>query len=126
MPYPADIPGSQRVYLSDPATGLPYSASNPIPTGSSSSSGSTPLTYRQVTDVSASTALPNIPGDATVATVIPDGAGVRMRKDGVAPTATVGMPLPVGSFVKLYGAEIAASRFIQQAPGAILNVEYGK
>ncbi|MBO1021456.1 hypothetical protein IPV08_15960 [Methylobacterium sp. SD274] len=126
MPYPADIPGSQRVFLSDPATGLPYGASNPIPTGSAAAAGSTPLTYRQVTDVSTSTALPNIPGDATVATVIPDGAGVRMRKDGTAPTTAVGMPIPVGGGVKLYGAEISAARFIQQSAGAILNVEYSK
>lgn len=114
------------VVVVDPVTGLPVTVS----TGASASApvGSTPLPYRQtaVGDLATAIALPNIPGDATVATVIPDGAGVRMRKDGTAPTATVGIPIPVGGFVKLYGLEIAAARFIQVATGAVLNIEYGK
>lgn len=96
--------------------------------GGSAQVGSTPLGYRQTTagDLATSIPLPNMPADATVAVVIPDGAGVRLRKDGTAPTATVGMPVPVGGSVTLYGAEIAAARFIQQSAGAILNIEYAK
>lgn len=125
MPYPADIPGSQRVYLGNPADGSLYGQGTAVPT-TTTPVGTTPLGYRQVTNVSASTALPTVPSDATVATVIPDGAGVRLRKDGTAPTASVGMPVPVGGGVTLYGAEIAAARFIQQSAGAILNIEYAK
>lgn len=87
--------------------------------------GNTPNGYQQITSLAASTAL-TVPANTTVATVVPEGQAVRLRKDGVAPTATVGLPIPVGAFVRLYGAEIAAARFIEQAAGAKLNVEYGR
>lgn len=85
---------------------------------------STPLGYVQLQVTAVAQNLPNIPQDATAATVVVEGAGVRLRKDGTDPTSTVGMPVPSGGVTVLRGAEIAAARFVQQSSGAILNVEY--
>lgn len=88
--------------------------------------------YQQITSVAASTALTvptrNTLGMAstpTVAVIIPTGAGVRWRDDGVAPTATVGMPLGVDG-VLIYDGDLTRIRFIQQQATAVLNVSYYK
>lgn len=99
-------------------------ASSPLSTTKSASPTAT-NSYQQITNVAASTPL-TPPVDATMALVIPSGQAVRWRADGVAPTATVGMPLPAGSSLILYGAEIAAARFIQQTASATLDVYYSR
>jgi len=80
------------------------------------------LGYQQITSLSASTGL-TVPAGATRAIIIAESQGVRWRDDGTAPTASVGMPLPV--LVTLsYDGDLSRIRFIQQAASATLNVSY--
>lgn len=53
-----------------------------------------------------------------------EGQAIRYRDDGTAPTATVGMPLPVGNQPFYYTGTIGAIQFIQQTAGAIVNVAF--
>lgn len=55
------------------------------------------------------------------AVIIAETQAVRWRDDGVAPTATVGMPLAVGTYM-LYDGNIRSLQFIGQAGQAIVNV----
>lgn len=88
------------------------------------------LGYQQITDVSASTAL-TVPSTDTngslqkpvLAVIIAETQAVRWRDDGVAPSATVGMPLAVGGSF-LYDGDLTKIRFFEQAGGAKLNVSY--
>jgi hypothetical protein len=52
-----------------------------------------------------------------------EAAAVRWRDDGVAPTASVGMPLAAGVTLQ-YDGDISRVRFIQQTAGAKLNISY--
>lgn len=104
----------QRVVIAD-------TQGNPV----GAAGASTPNGYQQITVLTASTAL-TVPAGTTMAVVSPEGKAVRLRKDGVAPTATVGMLIPVGAYVELYGAEIAAARFIQTEATATLSAEYSR
>lgn len=86
--------------------------------------------YQQITSLSASAALTVPTRDAngsfvkpTLAIITPETSGVRWRDDGVAPTGTVGMPLAAGVTLQ-YDGDLSQVRFIQQAPGAILNISY--
>ncbi len=80
------------------------------------------LGYQQITSLSASAAL-TVPAGATRAIITAEAQGVRWRDDGVAPTASVGMILPV--LVTLsYDGDLNRIRFIEQAASAILNVSY--
>ena len=86
--------------------------------------------YQQITSLSASSALtvPTIDANGlsckpTLAIITPETAGVRWRDDGVAPTATVGMPLAAGVTLQ-YDGDLTKIRFIQQTAGAILNISY--
>ena len=88
--------------------------------------------YQQIVGLAASTALTvpardlnGIATTPTVAMIIAEGQAVRWRDDGVAPTATVGMPLPVGA-VLMYDGDLKQIRFFQQAATATLNVSYFK
>jgi len=88
--------------------------------------------YQQIVGLAASTALTvpardvnGIRTSPTVAVITPETQGVRWRDDGVAPTATVGMPLAVGA-VLVYDGDLSAIRFFQQAATATLNVSYYK
>ena len=88
------------------------------------------LGYQQITSVSSSTALTVPTTDANgsfqkpvLAIIIAQTQAVRWRDDGVAPSATVGMPLAVGvSFI--YDGDLTKIRFFEQAGGAVLNVSY--
>jgi hypothetical protein len=86
--------------------------------------------YQQITSLSASSALtvPTVDANGlackpTLAIITPETAGVRWRDDGVAPTATVGMPLAAGVTLQ-YDGDLSRVRFIQQTAGAILNISY--
>lgn len=80
------------------------------------------LGYQQITSLSASTGL-TVPEGATRAVITPEAQSVRWRDDGTAPTASIGMPLPV--LVSLsYDGDLKRIRFIQQAASATLNVSY--
>lgn len=86
--------------------------------------------YQQITDLSASTALtvptrdPNgTKCQPTTALIVAEAQGVRWRDDGVAPTASVGMPLAAGVPLS-YDGDLTKIRFIQQTASAALNVSY--
>ena len=80
------------------------------------------LGYQQITSLSASTGL-TVPAGATRAIIIAESQGVRWRDDGTAPTASIGMVLPV--LVTLsYDGDLSRIQFIQQAASATLNVSY--
>jgi hypothetical protein len=57
------------------------------------------------------------------ALIVAEGASVRWRDDGTAPTATVGMPLAVGVPLQ-YDGDLSKIRFIQQTTTGIINVSY--
>jgi hypothetical protein len=86
--------------------------------------------YQQITNLSASVGL-TIPTTApdglnakpVFALIIAEGAPVRWRDDGTAPTASVGMPLPVGVPLQ-YDGDLTRIRFIQQSASGILNISY--
>jgi hypothetical protein len=81
--------------------------------------------YAEVTDLSASTALPSAPSGANAALVAVDGAGVRVRFDGTAPSASVGVPIGPGETLQLSGAAMLTGlRVIRRASGALLRVTW--
>lgn len=81
-----------------------------------------PLGYQQITDVTLSVLLIP-PAGACFAVIQAEGAPVRWRDDGVAPTAAIGMRLPQNSELRL-DAILTNVRFIQEAAGAKLNISY--
>jgi hypothetical protein len=89
--------------------------------------------YQQIVGAAASTAL-TIPSiDAVTglrampiqAVIICEGAGIRWRDDGTDPTASVGMPIAVGTTF-VYDGDLRRLRIIQQAATATINVAYYK
>jgi len=86
--------------------------------------------YQQITTLTAATNLavpirtPNGLGAKPVfALIIAEGAPVRWRDDATAPTASVGMPLPVGVPLQ-YDGDLTNIRFIQESVNAKLNISY--
>jgi hypothetical protein len=86
--------------------------------------------YEQITSLSTATALNAPSTDAnglncrpSFALISCEAAAVRWRDDGVVPTASVGMPLAAGVTLQ-YDGDISRVRFIQQTPGAKLNISY--
>ena len=82
----------------------------------------TPLGFQQITGLSAAKSL-TVPTGATYAIISPGAQAVRWRDDGTAPTATVGMPIAVGTNFT-YSGSLAAIQFIEQTASAVLNVSY--
>ncbi len=80
------------------------------------------LGYQQISTLSASIGL-TVPVGATMALIVPEAQNIRWRDDGTAPTASVGMPVTVGSFLN-YDGDLNKIRFIEQASGSKLNVSY--
>jgi hypothetical protein len=86
--------------------------------------------YQQIETLTSSTGL-TIPlvtpeglnGKPVFALIIAEGAAVRWRDDGAAPTASVGMPLAVGVPLQ-YDGDLSKIRFIQQTATAKLNISY--
>lgn len=83
---------------------------------------STPLGYEQITSLSSATGL-TVPAGATFAQIAISGAAVRWRDDGVAPTTSLGIPVPAGSQLS-YSGNLAAIEFIAQAGSPILDISY--
>jgi hypothetical protein len=86
--------------------------------------------YQQITDLTASTALTvpikspeGLNAKPVLALIVAEGAPVRWRDDGIAPSATVGMPIAVGVPFQ-YDGDLTKIRFIQQSASAILNISY--
>lgn len=88
------------------------------------------LGYQQITSLGSAVGL-TVPQATTgglaakpsIAIIVAETAAVRWRDDGVAPTATVGMPLAVGTTLQ-YDGDITAIQFIEQTAGAKLNISY--
>jgi len=86
--------------------------------------------YQQITSLSASAGL-TVPAvdssgnkqQPTFALIIAEGQAVRWRDDDTAPTASVGMPLPIGVPLQ-YDGDLTKIRFIEQVAGAKLNISY--
>lgn len=66
----------------------------------------------------------SIPAGTVRAHIEAEVQAVRWRDDGVAPTATVGMPLPHGRQFLYDDRDLANLRFIGQVAGAVLNVTF--
>jgi len=88
------------------------------------------LGYQQITSLATAVGLtvPTLSPEGlqcspSVAVIVPEGASIRWRDDGVNPTAAIGMPVSVGSILE-YDGDLTKVRFIQQSAGAVLNVVY--
>ena len=86
--------------------------------------------YQQITSLSSATKLTvpqkdlqGLAGTPRIAIITAEAQGVRWRDDGVAPTASVGMPLAAGVTLQ-YDGDLSQIQFIQQTSGAIINVTY--
>jgi hypothetical protein len=64
---------------------------------------------------------PGIPVGAQMLVIQPEVAAIRMRDDGIAPTAAVGYPLGVGGEFR-YSGSLAALQLIAQTAGAVVNI----
>lgn len=90
----------------------------------------TRLGYQQISTLSSATGLTipqtDLNGLAckpSIAIIVAEGAAVRWRDDGTAPTASVGMPLATGVTLQ-YDGDLSQIRFIEQAASAKLNISY--
>lgn len=90
----------------------------------------TRLGYQQITSLGSAASLTVPMKDVNglncrpaIALITPEAQAVRWRDDGVAPTATVGMPLAVGITLQ-YDGDLTKIQFIEQAGGAKLNISY--
>ncbi len=81
------------------------------------------LGYQQMTTLTAAAVLPSIPAGAEEAFIVCTGQTVYWRDDGIAPTATVGMPLTVNQPFP-YTGSLPRMQIIQTAPTAVCNVTY--
>lgn len=86
--------------------------------------------YQQITSLNAAAGLTvptmDLSGNKqqpTIAIIISETQAVRWRDDGVAPTATVGMPLAAGVALQ-YDGDLSRIKFIEQAASAKLNISY--
>ena len=107
--------------LGSGAAGGVATSANATPTVNASL---TPKGYQQIAaaTLAASTAL-TPPVGSRIAQINVEAQAVRWRDDGVAPTATVGMLIPVGTTFE-YDGDLTAVRFIAATAGTILNVSF--
>ena len=88
------------------------------------------LGYQQITALSSATSLTvptvdvnGVSARPSIAIIVAETQAVRWRDDGVAPTATVGMPLAVGVTLQ-YDGDLTKIQFFEQTASAKLNVSY--
>lgn len=89
------------------------------------------LGYQQITSLSSASGLTVPTRDpstglsvtANFALITPETQGVRWRDDGIAPTASVGMPLAAGVTLQ-YDGDLSKIKFIEQTASAKLNISY--
>jgi hypothetical protein len=83
------------------------------------------LGYCQLTSLGTakqvSTCSGGIPLGATLAVISVEGAGIRYRDDGVAPTASVGMPVATGQAFT-YQSTLVNLQIIQQSASATVDI----
>ena len=80
------------------------------------------LGYQQITALSSAVSL-TIPSGTTRAVIAPLTQTVRWRDDGTDPTASIGMPVPAGTYLS-YDGDLRRIRFIQATASAELNIAY--
>jgi hypothetical protein len=80
------------------------------------------LGYQQITNLSAAVGL-TVPQGATRALIAPLSKDIRWRDDGVAPTASVGMPVTAGTYLS-YDGDLQNIKFIETSASAEINVTY--
>jgi len=90
----------------------------------------TRLGYQQITSLSSATNLTVPVKDVnglnckpSIALITPETQAVRWRDDGIAPSATVGMPLATGVTLQ-YDGDLTKIQFFEQAGSAKLNISY--
>ena len=90
----------------------------------------TRLGYQQITTLSSvasltvpSTDVQGLACKPSIAMITPETQSVRWRDDGVAPTASVGMPLAAGTTLQ-YDGDMTKIQFIEQTASAKLNISY--
>lgn len=82
------------------------------------------LGYQQIAVPTGAVAtMPAPPAGTLVALMKIEGAPVRYRDDGTAPTQAIGMPLSIGESM-VYDAVMLDMRLIGQQAGAIVNIAY--
>lgn len=88
------------------------------------------LGYQQITTLSSATNLTvpttdlnGLSAKPTLALIVAETQNVRWRDDGIAPTASVGMPLAAGVTLQ-YDGDLSRIQFIEQTAGARLNISY--
>lgn len=90
----------------------------------------TRLGYQQITALSSATSLTVPVTDVnglscrpSIAIITPETQAVRWRDDGVAPTASVGMPLAANVTLQ-YDGDLTKIQFFEQSASAKLNISY--
>jgi len=113
-------------YQDQPAGAIPvYIVSGGSPVAPNSPYLATPLGYQQLPVSTPAVGL-TVPTGATFCYITVVTADVMYRDDGTDPTATVGMPIALGTQNFLYAGNLAAIRFISTTGTAVLNVLYYK
>ena len=72
-----------------------------------------------------STCAGGIPQKTVIAQICVEAQAVRYRDDGVAPTASVGIPVAAGACFQ-YSGTLPTLQFIAQTTGAIVNLSFYK
>lgn len=90
------------------------------------------LGYAQLTSIDTSTlissatfgnaAAPGIPAGTKFLLIQPQTQAVRVRSDGIAPTAAVGYPIAVGAELRFTAGQMASLRVISQTANAAVNI----
>ena len=80
-------------------------------------------TSQATTSSAASLTTGGIPNGATLAVLSVEGAGIRYRDDGIAPTAGVGMPLATGQAFT-YQSTLTMLQIIQQSASATVDLAF--
>jgi hypothetical protein len=96
-------------------TGAPAMAQQPF--------AFTQMGYQQLVGPAAATFLTVPSGGAKIIEVCVSTQAIRYRDDGVAPTATIGIPVSAGTCFQ-YSGPLPLIQFIQQAPTATIDVSY--
>ena len=66
-----------------------------------------------------------VPAGTTIAQICVEGAGVRYRDDGIAPTALLGIPVAAGSCFS-YSGIMTQIQFVAQSGAPTIDVSFYK
>jgi hypothetical protein len=108
--------------LGQQATHISFSNPLPVTIIQTPQSGAMPLGYVRITDFSTPKGL-TPPAGARYAMLQVEQQMLRWRDDGTDPAIGTGMRLEVSGEM-LYDADLAGIRFIEDQPGAVLNVSF--